>query len=496
MNLGRFFGGLVLPGLKPAPEASRIRVLPLPDVLRVPLLQHAGLEAECCVRVGQRVARFELLASAPTQGLGAPVHSPAAGEVIGIERGAVALSGTPDAWHVLIRVDANGPSQPMPALDWRQTATNALLERIRSAGVVGMGGAGFPAIHKLSRAVPLLLINAAECEPVVAADEALIREHAHEVLEAAAMLASMLSASRVVVALEQRMAPALDALRSALREQSSPPDVALEIVALPDRYPTGGERQLIQCVTGQELPEGALPADIGITVHNVATAVAALRAVRDGVPLVSRIVTVGGDGAHGSGNFEVAVGTPAQHLGAAVGGWQADATALLAGGPMMGVPLPDDSIAVGKSVIALTAWRSTKSQEALPCIRCGDCATACPSHLQPQLLHAALEAQQSTTAVSLGLMACIECGCCDMVCPSRIPLTAQFHEGRSKERERRFEREVADAARTRFEQREARLQREAAEANDAQATRLKRNASAAAAALAKARAKRDGAPPA
>ena len=495
MGLGHFFGGLVLPGLKPSPEAARVRVLPLPSVLRVPLLQHAGLEAECCVSVGQHVARFQLLGHAPAQGFGAPVHAPAAGKVIALERGAVALPGTPEALHVLIRVDAQGPSQPMPPLNWRSTDTSLLLERIRAAGVVGMGGAGFPTGGKLSREAPLLIINAAECEPVVAADEALVREHANDVLEAAALLSKIVGASRVVLALEQRMAPALDALRSAMQERPPAAELTVDVLALPDRYPAGGERQLIQYVTGQQLPEGSLPADIGVAVQNVATAVAALRAVRDGRPLVSRIVTVGGDGACGTGNFEVAIGTPAEHVGAAVGGWHSDAACLLAGGPVMGVPLPDDGVAVGKSVIALTAWRTLKQQEELPCIRCGDCATACPARLQPQLLHAALEAKEPARALSLGLMACIECGCCDMVCPSQISLTAQFHNGRSTERVRQFERDVADAARIRFEQRDARLQRDAAEANDAQATRLKRNAGAAAAALAKARAKRDGAAP-
>lgn len=493
MGLRRFFGGLRLPAMKPA--LGPVLRLPLPARLRVPLLQHAGAEAECCVLVGERVARFQCIGRIPEGVLGAPVHAPAAGRIIGMEQGPVALPGTPQALHVLIEVDADAArawaagdtgmdiAARLPPLDPDEAPIDALRARIAEAGIVGLGGAGFPAADKLAVGRRLLILNGAECEPVVACDEALLREHAADVLAGARLLARLCGASRIVLAMEQRMASALPAVRAALGD--------IELVLLPDRYPAGGERQLIQAITGEQVPDRGLPRDLGVLVHNVGTAHAALRAVRDGEPLVSRLVTVGGDGIDGAATFEVAIGTPVSALGAALGGWREDAMTLRAGGPMMGVALPDDAVVVGKTTIAVTAWRGRPSVPQ-PCIRCGDCASACPSRLQPQLLHALLAKHDIAGADALGLAACIECAACDAVCPSAIPLAAGFVVARREVRQAAYQRVQADAAKARFEQRIARLQRESDAAAQAQATRVKRVSGAAAAALAKARAAREG----
>jgi electron transport complex protein RnfC len=228
-----------------------------------------------------------------------------------------------------------------------------------------------------------------------------------------------------------------------------------------------------------------------------------------GEPQVSRLVTVGGDGVSHAATFEVLLGTPASHVAEAVGGWRDDATVLRAGGPMMGVALPHDDVAVIKTTIALTAWCERVSPDAgadasaprspMPCIRCGDCANACPSRLQPQLLHGRLKASDGgdlSGALALGLGACIECGACDAVCPSAIPLTTGFVAARQMARLGQHQRVQAEAAKERFERRIERLQREAEEAADHQAQRVKRVSGAAAAALAKARAKRAGDAPA
>ena len=515
--LRRFFGGIALSALKPEPKP--VGRLPLPPVLRVPLLQHAGSECEPCVAVGERVARLQRIGRVPSDALGAPVHAPAAGTVIALERGCVALPGLPEALHVVIELDAgeiaawrdgaawsvDEEAHRLSPLDPASAEIDALRQRIAEAGVVGLGGAGFPSADKLAVARRLLILNGAECEPVVACDEALLRERAADVLDGGRLLARLCGATRIVLAMEQRMTSALPAVRAALdADAMAHGNAAIELVLLPDRYPAGGERQLIQAITGEEVPDGGLPRDIGVLVHNVGTAVAALRAVRDGVPLVSRFVTVGGDGVDAAATFEVLLGTPVSALGEAVGGWREDATTLRAGGPMMGVPLPDDDVAIGKTTIALTAWRGTlvsrsgrsktiATTTTLPCIRCGDCATACPSRLQPQLLHARLEAGDAAGAAALGLGACIECGACDAVCPSAIALTAGFITARHTMRAAAHQRQQADAARLRFERRIERLQRDADEAAQAQAKRVTRLSGAAAAALAKARAKREGA---
>jgi electron transport complex protein RnfC len=535
MNLRRFFGGVVLPALKPAP--SPVVRLSLPARLRVPLLQHAGAECEACVAVGERVARFQRIGRRPHEALGADVHAPASGVVFGFERGPVALPGTPEATHVVIDVDseaarswiagaatavgesmtADGHSeerseQRMPPLDPASTSIDALRERIADAGIVGLGGAGFPSALKIAVGRRLLILNGAECEPVVACDEALLRERAAEVIAGGRLLARLCGAERIVLAIEQRMASALPAVRAALHAASAGDSGSsdVELAILPDRYPAGGERQLIQAITGEAVPDRGLPRDIGVLVQNVATAYAAWRAVTAGEPLVSRFVTVGGDGIDGAATFEVALGTPASALGAALGGWRDNAATLRAGGPMMGVALPHDDVAVIKTSIAITAWRGVASTRGTgsvlderapqPCIRCGDCASACPSRLQPQLLHARLQSNDAPDgdlqgAVALGLSACIECGACDAVCPSAIPLTAGFFAARRAARLGEHQGAQADAAKQRFERRVQRLRREAEDAAKAQAVRVKRVSGAAAAALAKARAKREAASP-
>lgn len=506
MTSGHFFGGVVLPALKPPP--APVRRLPLPPRLRVPLLQHAGAACEPDVAVGERVARYQRLAGVPDDGLGADVHSPVDGVVVAIERGPVALPGTPMALHVVIAVDdgaraawRNGDDDDdrscrWPALDPWTSPIDALRQRIAEAGLAGLGGAGFPSAAKLAVGRRLLILNGAECEPVVACDEALLRERAGEVVAGGRLLARLCGATRIVLAMERRMESALPAVREALGGDASPrighEAAPVELALLPDRYPAGGERQLIHAITGDAVPDDGLPRDVGVLVHNVATARAAWRAVAHGEPLVSRLVTVGGDGVEGAATFECAIGTPMSALGDALGGWRDDALVLRAGGPMMGVAVPDDDVAIGKTTIAVTAWRGGATAPR-PCIRCGDCASACPSRLQPQLIHARLQGGDAAGAEALGLRACIECGACDAVCPSAIPLTAGFVAARHRARQALHQRAQADAAKQRFERRIERLQRDADEAATAQAQRVRRASGAAAAALAKARSKRDGA---
>lgn len=509
MTLHRFFGGLVLPALKPAP--APLRRLPLPERLRVPLLQHADTASEPCVGVGDRVRRFQRIGQRPADRLGADVHAPAAGRVVALERGPVALPGTPEAIHVVIEVDAHAAQawlagdreapddDRLPALDPRTASPDRLRQRWADAGLVGLGGAGFPMADKLVGDYQLLILNGAECEPVVACDETLLRERADEVLAGGQLLARVTGATRVVLAIEQRMASALSAVRAALTARSAQDvdEPAIELAVLPDRYPAGGERQLIQAITGEAVPDGGLPRDLGVLVQNVATAASAWRAVVHGEPLVSRLVTVGGDGVDQAATFDVALGTPASQVAAAVGGWREDAMVLRAGGPMMGVALPHEDVAVIKTTIALTAWRegSARREAPRPCIRCGDCASACPSRLQPQLLHARLHVPEGSDlagATALGLGACIECGACDAACPSAIPLTAGFVAARQAARQGQQQRAQADAAKQRFERRIERLQHEADAAAQQQAQRVRRISGAAAAALAKARSKRTG----
>ncbi|MBP6627000.1 MAG: electron transport complex subunit RsxC [Arenimonas sp.] len=495
MRLHSFPGGLSLPGNKAPSTAQGLQHCALPAELRLPLLQHAGRPALACVSVGERVQRGQPVARADGA-VSAAVHSPCAGVVEAIQAVASArLAGAPVA-HVVVRVEAEGDLTPLAAFDWQTADPDDLRSRIREAGVVGLGGAGYPTAEKLAVGRELLVLNGAECEPWIACDDALLREHADEVVRGGCLMARAVGATRVLLAIEDSMTQALAAARAAAADHGND---AVQVVAVPTKYPQGGERQLIQTLTGREVPRGGLPRDLGVLVHNVGTARAAWRAVAAGEPLMARVVTVTGGGVARPGNYWVPLGTTVAHLVAQAGGYRADAARLLLGGPMMGLALADDDVALGKQdncVLVLARHELPDARTELPCIRCGACADACPSRLLPQQLLWHARSDQPARGEAQGLFDCIECGACDLACPSAIPLTATFRRAKRQLRDAAAASEQALAARQRFEARQQRLERLAAERAQRHEARKADAASpdAVAAALERARAKR-AAPP-
>lgn len=457
----RFHGGLDLPGHKAESTGAGLRAIAAPARLRLSLLQHAGLPAEPCVAVGDRVARGQVIATA-APGAGAPVHAPLPGRVTGIET--LPLPGAPAVAvpHLVIDVEPGGAESTMPHLPV-DADIQALRARLHDAGLVGLGGAGFPTAEKLAAKRATLVLNGAECEPWIACDDALLREHAAEVVRGALLMARIAGAGEVLLAVEDSMVAARDACARAIAECA---DGRVKLVEVPTRYPQGGERQLIQVLTGREVPRAGLPRDIGVVVVNVGTAHAAWHAVANGQPLLQRIVTVTGPGVAQPGNFIVPLGTSVSHLVAQAGGYTPAAQRLLLGGPMMGTALPHDDVPIGKThhcVLVLDDAHLPGPEPEMPCIRCGDCATVCPARLQPQQLFRFAREGRIETAGVEGLFDCIECGCCDLVCPSRIPLTQAFRRAKGEALARRTEAARAEAARDRFEARQLRLAREAAE---------------------------------
>lgn len=463
-RLHPFHGGLSLPTHKHEATADAIQPCPLPGTLVLSLLQHAGALAEPLVQAGDEVVAGQCIARVSHQ-RGAHLHAPAAGRVRSVEpRPLPGMAGI-TAPHIVLDLDDGQaaptplPSRPLPALDPWTAPRQALLERIREAGVAGMGGAGFPTAEKLAVPRSVLVINGAECEPYVACDDRLIRENAVRVVQGSRLLQRIVGAEHVFIAVEDCMGEAAAALREAL-DQVQAPD--LELALVPSRYPQGGERQLIQTLTGREVPRDGLPRDLGVLVHNVATAVAAWRAVTEGTPLCSRVVTVTGPGVARPGNFEVAIGTPVADLVEAAGGYTPRAARLVLGGPMMGHALPDDSFPITKSSLAVVVLgvedlRATAPE--LPCIRCGECASVCPARLLPQQLLWDVRAGALDRGREDGLFDCIECGCCDLACPSQIPLTQHFRHAKTALREAEREGAEARAARERHDAREARMRR-------------------------------------
>jgi electron transport complex protein RnfC len=303
MPLHRFHGGLILAGHKAESTANGLQACAPPALLRVSLLQHAGTPARACVAAGDEVLAGQRIGIAEGE-VSADVHSPCAGRVLAVAPRPLARFPGVDGDHVVIETRAGLPAQRLPAMDWQSSEPEALRERLRATGVVGLGGAGFPTAGKLSVARDLLVLNGAECEPWIACDDALLREHADDVVRGGLLMGRVVGAGRVLLAIEDTMTQALAAARAAVAAVG---EGGVEVVEVPTIYPEGGERQLIQVLTGLEVPRGGLPRDIGVVVQNVATARAAWRAVALGEPLTSRVVTVTGRGVARPGNFVVPI---------------------------------------------------------------------------------------------------------------------------------------------------------------------------------------------
>lgn len=463
-RLFAFHGGLRLRHHKKVSCEVPVERTPLPQRLYVPMLQQSGREAEPVVREGQQVLKGEQIGRFLHLGTGC-VHAPTSGTVSAIVQHPISHPSGMDGRCVVIRPDGLDRWTDLePAGNWREDSPDALLQRIRSAGIVGLGGAMFPTAFKVSDArhkgIHTLILNGSECEPYISCDEMLMREQPDSIVLGARILQRAVGAERTLIAIEDQMGAVHQALNDAVDRSGVN---SIDVVKVITLYPEGGEKQLIQVLTGLEVPTGGRPADLGLLCQNVATATAVARAVVEGKPLIERIVTVTGNGVRRPRNVLAAIGTPIADLVEQAGGYAPDAARLVIGGPMMGFPLASDRNPVTKAancILVLTDDDLVEPQPELPCIRCGECAAACPAQLLPQQLHRFIRAARWNETADAGLMDCIECGCCDVVCPSHIPLVEWFHFGKSRLRERAEERARADLARRRFDAREERLERQ------------------------------------
>jgi len=453
-------GGLMLSAHKSAATEQSCVVMRLPQRLYLSLIQNGGSYAVPVVTTNDLVEGGTVLASAPENGI--PVLAPTSGRVAGIEDRPLAHPSGISGPCVVLEPDGEDRQRSLPPLG-HDVDPDAIVDRACEAGIPGLGGAGFPAWRKLGSGrgthIDTVILNGAECEPYISCDDMLMREQARTVIEGALLIHHAVGADRLIVAIEDDKPEAIAAMRSVA------PDAAM-VVVLPTLYPEGGERQLIQVLTGLEVPAGGIPADIGVLCHNVATASALADAVLRGRVMTDRIVTMTGDAITQPINVVARMGTPIRELVAAAGGYRSEPERLIMGGPVMGFALASDDTATTPTtnciIAAATGELDVRATERA-CIRCGDCAEVCPAGLLPQQLDWAIRARAMDDAEALHVSACIECGCCDLVCPSRIALTEHFRFAKQELTLRRLEREHSDIARQRFDTREARLARLAEE---------------------------------
>ncbi len=401
--------------------------LPIAKKLYIPLQQHVGKPAEPIVKVGERVLKGQLLAH--SQGMiSAPVHAPSSGIVCDINPYPAPHPSALPIRTIVIETDGKDEWTALqPVADPFSLEPEEISLRVGAAGVVGMGGATFPAAVKLNLGrktrINTLLINGGECEPYLTCDDRLMQERAEAIVDGIRIMLHGMETPQAIIGIEDNKPAAINSMRRAAL-----PFANIKVVKVPTRYPMGWDRQLIRYLTGREVPAGSRATDVGVLMHNVATAYAIHKAIRHGEPLLSRIVTVSGGAAMQPQNVEAAIGTLISDLFAACRVDAGQVARIVMGGPMMGDALPHSDLPVVKAtsgVLALTA-DEIKSGEEQPCIRCASCIQACPAGLLPVDMANRIRANQLDAAVAIGLKDCISCGSCSYVCPSNIPLVHYF----------------------------------------------------------------------
>lgn len=455
-ELHSFPGGLVIPTHKALSDQEESILHPLPEKLILPLQQHIGIPARPVVEKGDKVLKGQVIARADGY-VSVPMHASTSGKISDIGDYPVPHPSGISAPCIVIESDGDDSMFDIqPTHNYDSVDPKALQAVIRECGIIGLGGAGFPAHVKLSEgvenAVDTLIINGVECEPFITCDDRLLQEKADYVVAGTRMIRHALQARHCVIAVEEDMPAAYKKLEQLV-------DDDIELISIPTRYPAGGEKQLIQVLTGKEVPSGGLAIHIGVVMHNVATAAAVYRAVTRGEPVISRYVTVTG-GVEKPRNLQVLLGTPVKDCIRTCNFEADDNCRVILGGPMMGMHVTNPEVPVIKTTNCILVQENRPTPPALPCINCGNCVDVCPVRLMPQELYRAAKTDNLLAAQEQHIFDCIECGCCSYVCPSNIPLVHYYRYAKSgiAAEERRLE--GADHARRRFLARNKRLETE------------------------------------
>ncbi len=430
----RFFYGGVHPNDKKAMSVNSADLTTvIPKQVVIPMQQHIGAPCKPLVKVFDRVLLGQKIGDG--DGLCVPVHASVSGTVSAIEprlhpNGQMIESIVIENDGKDEKCELIGSDAPIDQLD-----NDAVLSAIHEAGIVGMGGAAFPSNAKAISAMcnaDVMIANACECEPYITSDDTLLRQEPEHVLEGIMIMSKVLTPKRVVIAIENNKAAAVDVVKKLSENYPS-----IEVIVLPTRYPQGSEKQLIQAITGRQVPPGGLPVHVGCVVFNVSTFAAVYRAVRFGMPLVQRIVTVSGEAVAQPQNFIVRIGTPFADVIEKAGGLSENTDRVLSGGPMMGVAQSELSVPVIKATNSILCLENNKNSQTAgdTCIRCGKCLTVCPMHLQPLYFYRFVPTGNTDKLIRLNIMDCMECGSCAYTCPGKLPLVEKIRQGKKLVRE-------------------------------------------------------------
>lgn len=442
--------------------ATPIARAALPSKLVVPVQQHIGEPGKLQVQVGDHVLKGQTLAQASSY-VSASIHAPSSGTIIEIDELPIPHPSGLSALCVVIETDGEDRwMERTPISNPQSKSPTELRQIIRQSGIVGLGGATFPTAVKVNPGanspIDTVIINGAECEPFISCDDMLMRSYAEEVISGSQLIQYMVSAKHCMIAIEDNKTEAYAALQAVIKQQSLH---TISVVQIPTLYPTGSEKQLIKVLTHKEVPSDGFPSDIGLLMQNVGTAYAVHKAILQGEPLISRIVTITGEGIQQPQNMQALIGTSMSELIEQSGGYHKDAAKLIMGGPMMGFTLTTDHLPITKGCNCLLVENTPEqAPPTMPCIRCGACATACPAQLLPQQLYWHASSKNFDLVQDYNLFDCIECGCCSYVCPSQIPLVQYYRFAKTEIWNQERDRMKSDHARVRHDFRQQRLESE------------------------------------
>ena len=455
-----FPGGIHPPGQKHVSTTQSIQRLPLPQKLVVSLKQHIGANGKLIVEKGQQVLKGQALTK-PSGNWSVPVHAPTSGIICEIAPMPSAHPSALPELSVVIEPDGlDNWCELKPISDAAALSHDELVDIIHQSGIAGMGGAGFPTYVKADsrKDIDFLIVNAVECEPYITADDMLMREHADGIVAGIELMQQLLSPKLTIIGIEDNKPEAIAAMTKAAQHNHN-----IIVQTVPTVYPSGGEKQLIKLLTGKEVPNGSIPADIGMLVQNVGTLFAINQAVFEGKPLIERVVTVTGNTIHKPGNVWALLGTEIKHLLDCQGFSPVPQQRVVMGGPMMGFTLPTVRIGIVKTtncILAPDHQELAEPGDEKACIRCSACADACPASLLPQQLQWFAKSKEYDKLNEHNLFDCIECGACAYVCPSEIPLVQYYRVAKAEIKEQQAEQIKAERAKERFEARKERLERE------------------------------------